>query len=48
VTFHAFKDVEENVRQQMRKLISHSWVKKNVIRGFVFDVADGRLKEVHL
>jgi len=48
VTFHAFQDVEENVRLQMMKLTSHSWIKHNVIRGFVFDVKDGHLKEVHL
>lgn len=48
VRFHAFKDVEKNVREQMTKLKSHSWVRNElVIRGFVFDVADGRLREVH-
>ena len=46
VIFHAFKDVEENVRQQLRKLASHSWIRATAIRGFVFDVVDGHLKEV--
>jgi carbonic anhydrase len=48
VTFHAFKDVAKNVRKQMRILISHSWIRAQAIRGFVFDVADGHLKEVKL
>jgi carbonic anhydrase len=45
--FHAFKDVEKNVREQLRKLESHSWVRSDLkIRGFVFDVATGKLREV--
>jgi carbonic anhydrase len=46
VTFHAFQDVADNVRRQVAKLLSHSWIKATAVRGFVFDVADGRLKEV--
>jgi len=46
VTFHAFSDVEENVRAQMRTLLSHSWIGDSLVRGFVFDVSDGRLREV--
>jgi carbonic anhydrase len=46
--FHAFKDVEKNVREQMQKLESHSWVRSDLkIRGFVFDVATGKLREVY-
>jgi carbonic anhydrase len=48
VTFHAFSDVAANVREQMQKLLSHSWIRSNVVRGFVFDVADGHLREVRL
>jgi carbonic anhydrase len=49
VRFHAFKDVEHNVREQLRKLASHSWIRDEVkIRGFVYDVLTGRLKEVKL
>ena len=45
--FHAFDDVEENVRQQVRKIESHPWTPENVpVRGFVYDVHSGRLKEV--
>lgn len=48
VKFHAFKDVEKNVREQLEKLFSHSWIRDEqlVIRGFVFDVTTGRLREV--
>lgn len=47
--FHAFTDIEWNVQQQLRKLKSHPWVPKTIIiRGFVYDVTTGRLREVHL
>ena len=47
VTFHAFSDVEKNVRQQVAKLRSHSWIREGLtIRGFVFDVKTGKLREV--
>lgn len=46
LTFHAFKDVERNVREQVQKLESHSWAKNLKIRGFVFDVQTGKLREV--
>jgi len=48
VTFYAFSDVAENVRQQMRTLRAHNWIGDSVIRGFVYDVADGHLREVAL
>jgi carbonic anhydrase len=48
VTFHAFSDVAENVRQQMRTLMAYNWIGDSVIRGFVYDVADGRLREITL
>ena len=45
--FHAFTDVEENVRKQMRKLRLHPWIPKSIaVRGFVFDVTSGRLNEI--
>jgi carbonic anhydrase len=46
--FYAFQDVDENVRQQVQKLGTHPWVPKSVaIRGFVYDVATGVLREIH-
>jgi carbonic anhydrase len=47
VCFHAFKDVAKNVHQQLERLASHSWVRKELIlRGFVYDVKTGHLTEV--
>jgi carbonic anhydrase len=47
VHFHAFSNVEDNVRQQIQKVTSHPWIPKQIpVRGFVYDVQTGRLKEV--
>jgi carbonic anhydrase len=46
-SFHAFTDVEEDLRQQMEKARVHPWLPKEIpIRGFVYDVRSGRLAEV--
>ena len=46
--FHAFSDVEENVRQQIEKVKGHPWIPRQIaVRGFVYDVKTGRLSEVH-
>jgi carbonic anhydrase len=45
--FHAFSDVESNVREQIQKVKSHPWIPKEIpVRGFVYDVKTGRLKEI--
>jgi carbonic anhydrase len=45
--FHAFGNVEQNVREQIQKVRAHPWSPKGVsIRGFVYDVKTGRLNEV--
>ena len=45
--FYAFQNVEQNVRHQMQKLRTHPWIPNSVtIRGFVYDVSSGRLREV--
>ena len=45
--FHAFDDLEENVRQQVRRVQSHPWIPKYIpVRGFVYDVRTGELREV--
>lgn len=45
--FHAFGNVEENVRHQIQKVKSHPWIPKAVpVRGFVYNVKTGRLNEV--
>ncbi|MFZ0890793.1 MAG: carbonic anhydrase [Thermoplasmata archaeon] len=45
--FFSYSDPEENTREQIKKVRAHPWISKDVpVRGFVFDVATGRLREV--
>jgi carbonic anhydrase len=45
--FHAFNDLETNLRRQIAKLRAHPWVPKEMpVRGFIYDVGTGRLNEV--
>ena len=45
--FYAFTNLEENVRQQIQKVKSHPWLPNQIpVRGFIYDVKTGRLKEV--
>src|ERR1700738_4790077 len=45
--FYAFQNIDENVRHQLQKLRTHPWIPKEVaVRGFVYDVSNGRLREI--
>lgn len=44
--FHAFADLEANVRRQVRRVRNHPWLQHLTTRGFVYDVAAGKLHEV--
>jgi carbonic anhydrase len=45
--FHAFDDLEANVRKQVRAIREHPWIPEAIpVRGFVYDVRTGRLAEV--
>jgi carbonic anhydrase len=45
--FYAFDDLEANVREQVHKVESHPWIPKHIpVRGFIYDVKTGRLREV--
>ena len=45
--FFSYKDPEENTRTQIATVRSHPWIAKDVVvRGFIFDVDTGRLREV--
>ena len=45
--FFSYKDPEENTRAQIEKDRAHPWIAKDVgVRGFIFDVDTGRLREV--
>ena len=45
--FFAYRDPEQNTREQIKKVRSHPWIAKDVaVRGFVFDMETGLLSEV--
>lgn len=45
--FFAFQNIDENVRHQVQKLRTHPWIPgKIAIRGFVYDVTTGLLREI--
>jgi carbonic anhydrase len=45
--FFSYKDPEQNAREQIKKVRSHPWIGKEVpVRGFVFDVETGLIREV--
>ena len=45
--FHFYSDVNQATQKQVLKLRSHPWIPSNlVIRGFVFDLSTGELREV--
>jgi carbonic anhydrase len=45
--FFSYKDPEENTRQQIKKVRAHPWIAKDVpVRGVIFDVDTGRLREI--
>ena len=45
--FFSYKDPEENTREQIKKVRSHPWIAKDIpVRGFIFDVDTGLLREV--
>jgi carbonic anhydrase len=45
--FFSYKDPEQNTREQMKKVRSHPWIAKEVpVRGFIFDVQTGLIREV--
>jgi carbonic anhydrase len=46
--FFSYKDPEQNTREQIGKVRSHPWIAKEVpVRGFVFDMETGLIREVH-
>jgi carbonic anhydrase len=46
--FFSYKDPEQHTREQIKKVRSHPWIAKEVpVRGFIFDMETGLLKEVH-
>ena len=45
--FFAYEAPEQHTREQLNLVSSHPWIAKEIpVRGFVFDVNTGRLREV--
>ncbi len=45
--FHAFPNLEANVRRQVSRIRSHPWIPRTIpVRGFIYDVKTGKLNEV--
>ena len=45
--FFSYKDPEENTREQIAMVRSHPWIGKEIpVRGFIFDVETGLIREV--
>jgi carbonic anhydrase len=45
--FHAFSSLEENLREQIRKIREHPWLPDElVVRGFIYEMRTGALSEV--
>jgi len=45
--FFSYKDPEQHTREQIARVRSHPWIAKDVpVRGFVFDMETGALREV--
>jgi carbonic anhydrase len=47
--FFSYKDPDQHTREQIKKVRSHPWIAKEVpVRGFVFDMETGLLREVQV
>src|ERR1700728_4568802 len=45
--FFSYKDPAQNTRKQIKRVRSHPWIAKEVpVRGFIFDVETGLIREV--
>ena len=45
--FFGFDDLETNLRLQVQRVKSHPWIPKQIpVRGFIYDVKTGNLREV--
>ena len=44
---HAFTDLDESVRDSVKRLDESPFLRQRRVRGFVYDVDTGRLREVN-
>lgn len=44
---YSFADLEANTREQVLRVRTHPWIPKDIpVRGFIYDVQTGRLREI--
>jgi carbonic anhydrase len=46
MAFHAFPDLEENLRAQVERIRSHPWVDGSRVSGHIYEIESGRLRQV--
>jgi len=46
LAFHAFPELEANLRTQVDRIREHPWIKDVPVHGLVYEVESGRLREV--
>lgn len=46
LTFHAFGELEANLREQVDRIRAHPWIKDVPVHGLIYEVETGRLREV--
>jgi len=46
LAFHAFGELEANLRAQVERIRSHPWIKDVPTHGLIYEVETGRLREV--
>jgi carbonic anhydrase len=44
--FHAFPDLDSNLRSQVERIRAHPWIKDVPVHGVIYEVETGRLREV--
>jgi carbonic anhydrase len=46
LAFHAFPDLEANLREQVARIKAHPWIKDVPVRGLIYDLETGDLRDV--
>ena len=46
LVFHSFPDLEANLREQVARIRAHPWIKDVPVRGLIYDVDTGDLREL--
>ena len=46
LAFHAFPDLEANLREQVERIQAHPWIKDVPVRGLIYDLETGDLRAI--